>query len=37
MDYKVFVTKDAEEAFERCIQHLLFEKKEYISSTKCFR
>ncbi len=27
MDYKVFVTKDAEEAFERCIQYLLFEKK----------
>ncbi|MBR2408214.1 MAG: hypothetical protein IKB07_04585 [Lachnospiraceae bacterium] len=29
MDYKVLVTKAAEEDFERCIQYLLFEKKRY--------
>ena len=27
MDYKVVVTSDAEEDFDRFIQHLLFEKK----------
>ncbi len=37
MDYKIVVTKDAEEDLDRFIQYLIFEKKEYAGSTKCFR
>lgn len=36
MDYKIVVTKDAEEDLDRFIQYLIL-KKEYAGSTKCFR
>ena len=32
MDYKVLVSEDAKEDFERFISYILLEKKEYTSS-----
>lgn len=35
MDYKVVVTKDAEEDLERFIKYLIIDKKKYTGGREC--